>query len=169
MPLFIVVIFCLLPLAPQNVHDFHLSKCTVEYNPKDALIQISMQLFIDDLESALTELGAEKLFIGTAREHEDADQYISRYLNQRLHIEINDAKFDSINYLGKEVSEDLSSVWCYLEIPEISKVSKIYVKNGILQEIFSDQKNIVKIIGPNDQVSHFLSQIGNNEKSILYK
>ena len=163
------LIFIVFNTATVDLHDFHLSKCIVEYDQEKEMVQISMQIFIDDLESALLELDAKDLFIGTEKEHAETNRYISQYLNQRFHIQINETDHDSINFIGKEVSEDMTSVWCYLEILEIPYISKLYVKNGVLQETFSDQKNIVKIIGPNSQVSHFLSQIGNNEKSILYK
>ena len=165
------LLLLLFVINPDSVclHDFHLSKCIVEYDEEKEMIQISMQLFIDDLESALSQLGANDLFIGTEKEHEDTDDYISQYINQGFQIEIDETAMDSLSYIGKEVSEDLASVWCYLEILEISEIDQLYIKNGILQETFSDQKNIVKIIGPNNQISHFLSQIGNNEKSMVYK
>ncbi len=168
---FITFIFLLMypPNGTLNLHEFHLSKCTIDYKEEEASLQISLHIFIDDLELALQERGADKLFIGTEKEIEDADLFLSKYLKERLALEINGKLNEEAIYLGKETSEDLLAVWCYLEIKGIKKLKSINVKNQILQELFDDQKNITRIIGPNKDQTYFMSQIGNNQKKVVYK
>ena len=48
-------------------------------------------------------------------------------------------------FLGKEVSEDLQAVWCYLEIENINSIKELKIKNQLLTSLFDDQKNIVSI------------------------
>ena len=152
-----------------DMHEFHLSKCTIDYKEAEKSIQISLHVFIDDLEQALEEQGLEKLYIGTEKESKEADAYLKKYFDQRLAISINGKDDKERKFLGKETSEDLTAIWCYIEITEVKKLESIVVKNQILQEIFDDQKNITKIIGPNAKQTYFMSQIGNNEKKVVYK
>ena len=152
-----------------QMHEFHLSKCTIDYKEDQKAIQISMHIFIDDLEQALEAQGVDSLYIGSEKEAETTDKYIANYLEQRLEININDSDKFEQNFIGKETSDDLTAVWCYVEITGVKKLRSIHVKNQILQEIFDDQKNITKIIGPGAQSTYFMSQLGNNEKKVVYK
>lgn len=128
-------------------HPFHLSKCELEYSHEEKALQISLHLFIDDLEVALRQQGADQLFICTKKEAEKAEHYMLKYLQQRFKIEV-DGKEKTYQLLGKEISKDLAGVWCYLEIPNIEAIKQLKIQNQLLLEVFDDQKNIVHIRGP---------------------
>ena len=110
----------------EATHDFHVSKCLIEYNPQANALQISMHIFIDDLELALESQGTERLFICTRMEHPKAETYMQRYLEQNFKLTVNQKpiKYD---FLGKEISEDMAAVWCYLEITDITAVYFVQV------------------------------------------
>lgn len=148
-------------------HEFHISKCLIEYNEKEKALQVTLHLFIDDLEAALEEQGAEKLFICTDKESEKAETYIYKYLQQTLSIYLED---EAINYtfLGKEMSEDMVAVWCYLEMENIESFNKLTVKNSILTETFDDQKNIISIVGPNKKKGYLLFNKTKKEESLNF-
>ena len=150
MKLLSILLFFTLGINPSRVsnHDFHISKCLIEYSEEQSALQFSLHIFIDDLEEALRLQGADNLFICTEKENEEAEKYIIRYLHQRLQIELDDQMLQ-YNFIGKEISEDLAAVWCYLEIPKIQSPKKLMVSNSILMEVFDDQKNIVNIVAPN--------------------
>ena len=79
MKLFFIVSFFLIGLIPnleKKSHDFHLSKCDIIYSAEEKAIQISLQLFIDDLELALAAEGHEDLGICTSKESDSADKII---------------------------------------------------------------------------------------------
>ncbi len=164
--LFIASIF----FSPQSetVHEFHVSKCLVEYKSDNAELQISMNIFIDDLETALASRGVEQLFIGTEKESEEADDYIEKYIDQVFQIEINAQGLADPTFLGKEVSDDLTSIWCYMQIPMAQPVQSLKVKNSILLETFDDQKNITSIVGPENKKDSFMSIRGDNVKEVSY-
>jgi len=123
------------------VHEFHLSKGTVNYDSKSSSLQVTLHIFIDDLEVALAKRGIEELKIGTEKESNDSDQHIKEYISDHL-IFISDSDTLSQVFLGKENSDDLLAIWCYLEIEDY-KSGNLSVENTILTEIFDDQKNIV--------------------------
>ena len=57
-------------------HTFHVSKTMVEYSEKEKSLQISVHLFIDDLEESLKNEGHTKVFVCTERESAQAEKYI---------------------------------------------------------------------------------------------
>lgn len=149
-------------------HEFHISKCQIDYNEEEKALQITVHLFIDDLEEALRQQGADKLFICTEKEDEKAEAYIYKYFQQRFKIRLED---EEINYtfLGKEMSEDMIAVWCYLEVENIESIDKMHIKNGMLMEAFEDQKNIISIVGPNKSKGYFLFDKGKNEETVSFE
>jgi len=135
-------------------HEFHISKCLIEFNEKEKALQFTLHLFIDDLEAALKLQGADELFICTEKEAETAEDYIYKYLQQKLAISL-EGKEVGYTFIGKEMSEDMVAVWCYL-------------KNSILLEAFDDQKNIISIIGPNKKKGYLLFNNAKNEETLEF-
>ena len=148
-------------------HEFHISKCLIEFNEKEKALQFTLHLFIDDLEEALKLQGADKLFICTEKEAETAEDYIYKYLQQKLSISL-EGKEVGYTFIGKEMSEDMVAVWCYLEIENVENIHQLHVKNSILLEAFDDQKNIISIIGPNKKKGYLLFNNAKNEETLEF-
>lgn len=142
-------ILLLLPLllfvdASSGVHDFHVSRTRIEFGAAEQEWQISMHLFIDDLELALAEKGSPKLYLGTKRESAEADRYIQIYLQQYFQLFIDDEQLEW-EWLGKETSDDLTAFWIYLYIPEADPGASFRVRNKILLDIYDDQQNMIQV------------------------
>ncbi len=151
----------------STAHEYHNSKCQIEYSEPDKALQITLYIFIDDLEDALRERGADKLFIATEREHKKAEKHIYAYLQDKLELNVNEQKVD-FTFIGKEPSEDLQAIWCYLEVPDMKEINELFVSNSILMEVFDDQKNIVSVVGPNNKRGYFLFEVGKSSESIRF-
>ena len=136
-------------------HEFHLSKCLVEYVEGERAIQITMHLFIDDLEEALRNQGKDKLYICTDKESPEAEPAIYQYLQSTFKVLL-DGQEPGYQFIGKEISEDLLAMWCYLEIEGVTSFSKLEIVNSILTEVFDDQKNLVSVIGPEQKKEFFM-------------
>ena len=149
------------------IHDFHVSKCLVEYNENTKSLEISLHLFIDDFEDALKTIGAEKLFLCTDRESPIAEEWIEKYLKRKLKIELNGQPV-LFKYLGKEPASDYMAVWCYMEVTDVENFSSIDITNELLLEIFSDQKNIISILGPGKKKEMMLFQKGSIKQSVTF-
>lgn len=137
------------------MHDFHLSKCEIEYSQSELSLQISISLFIDDLELALQQEGFDSLRICTQKEAPEAEQLILAYLDKNLQLTV-DNQSAQLEWVGKEASEDLAAVWCYLQISGINPQKKISIRNEVLMELFEDQQNLVKLKYSQDKKSFFL-------------
>ena len=145
--LLIVFLSTFLPswVSAGKTHDIHISVCELRWNEVSGAFEVSIKIFIDDLEFALSKEGAPGLFIGTAKEIKEANEYIAAYLRKHFIIDI-DGKRLTPDFLGKEISEDFLAVWCYVEFPaQVSRASKCILSNDILLDLYADQRNIMDI------------------------
>ena len=149
-----------------SLHEIHVSKCLIKYHEETAAIQISMHIFLDDLENALRSLGGKNLNICTGKEKDDAEDFIIAYVANQFEI-----KQDGItltpDYIGKEISEDLEAVWIYLEIPEVTAKGTLEIRNEILLDLFDDQRNITSVKLPSSK-EYFLFQKGESIEKLSF-
>jgi hypothetical protein len=137
------------------MHQFHISKTDVTFKPTEKTLQITMHIFIDDLEKSLEKQGVSKLYIGTEKEKQEANSLIIKYLQSNFLIKLNNKSL-AYDFIGKETSNDKQALWVYMEVKNVKDVKQIFVENKILTEIFSDQKNIVQINVPSKKQGYFL-------------
>lgn len=159
----VVLLFAGMPAK----HEFHVSKCLIEYRAEEKTLQISLHLFVDDVEEALRKQGADQLFLCTDKESAQAMIYVERYLQQRFQLKI-DGKLRPFKVLGKEPSDDLIGMWCYLEITDLQPFQQLTIKNAVLTEVFSDQKNLVNIVHANKKKSSLLFHRDKPEQSLSF-
>lgn len=162
----IILLVSNLSFFNPDVHDFHVSKCLIEFNQDETALQMSLYIFIDDLEEGLRQKGYDRLFICTKQEATEANDLINEYLRQHLQLTVN-GKEESFEFIGKEISDDLSAVWCYLEITKVQELKTLEIKNDILCSVFDDQKNIVSVIGPKHKAT-MLFQKGQEIKEATF-
>jgi hypothetical protein len=136
-------------------HSFHISKSEIKYNAPDNALQITTHIFLDDFEKALAKQTPTKLNIGTPTEHTTTNTLIENYLKTHFQLTINDINI-AYNFIGKEISSDYAAVWCYMEVKNVASLKKITVKNNILTEIYSDQKNIINLTLPNGKQGYLM-------------
>lgn len=143
-PILLGLTLLLLGAGFRPAHEFHVSTTNVEYTPDREQVQITMHIFIDDLELALTAAGAPKLYIGTPDEMQQTSQHLSRYLEKNFRLTWNQLYLPT-GMLGYEVSEDMQALYIYLSGNTKQPMQQIQVENTVLTEIYDDQKNIVKV------------------------
>ena len=125
-------------------HDFHLSKASLKYKEDQKAVQLSMHVYIDDFEEALRNRGVDSLFILTKKESPEADKYIGLYVKDQFEVLFDDQQIP-MEYLGKELSEDLAGMWIYMEATEIEAPQTASINYSILMDSFSDQRNILSV------------------------
>ena len=154
----LLILLCL-GLHGTNVtdvaHDFHISRTLLAYNTDTEEWQISMHLFIDDLELALEQEGYTELRLGTAREQQDADTIIDAYIRKQLQLQSDDTNI-KWEWIGKEVSEDLTAFWIYLLVPNAQPTQYLQVRNELFFELYEDQQNMLQVDGGNGRIKRYL-------------
>lgn len=114
----------------------------VNHNAQNETLEITMDIFTDDLEFALQEGKGELMRLGDEREHVDADHLIEEYIAQHFDLWIDGRKLELL-FLGKDVQHDLT--YCFLEIGNIQDFHTMRFKHDLLCEMYVDQRNFVEI------------------------
>lgn len=142
----------IIPLLSFSAHKYYLSLTQITYKPETESVQVIINVFMDDIETALNKKYAIDLQLTTEKELKDNDIYFQKYLNEKLHFKIDDIS-KKFTYIGKEYDGDL--VYFYLEIENIEHLKSIRITNKILIDYFPKQQNLIK------------SKVGKKHKSIL--
>ncbi len=122
-------------------HPFHISLTEIKWNNETSHLEISQKIFWDDLEIALSDYHDEPIDFLNPANKEKLSKQIESYLQEQNMIWIED-KTVMVNFIGYEVEED--AAWFYLESEKVNKPMSIKVKNSLMLENFSDQKNVVQ-------------------------
>lgn len=123
------------------MHKYYVSITEAEYNVDSKTFEIGVKFIGHDLEEALSAVGAPRLYLGTEKEHEKADYYLSQYINQRFHM-VADGVSLNYSFVGKEINKD-DFIYCFFESNQLESPKKVTIKNTLLTEIFSGQANTV--------------------------
>jgi len=157
------VLLFIIPLLSFSAHKYFLSLTQINYKSESKSIQIIINVFMDDIESAINKDFNINLQLTTKNELADNNTYFEKYLKQKLFFKVNDIQKD-FNYIGKEYDGDL--IFFYLEIENINSLETIYVTNDILTTHFPRQQNLVKLKVDKTQKSKFLTK---HENSTIFK
>ena len=142
-----IILLILNLFGVRGAHDFHVSRTMMDYNEESKRLELTLYVFIDDLEIALkeSELGDE-LQIGTRNESLEADTAIYTYITE--HVNISQQSNIHLNWVGKEMSEDMYALWIYLESEPLDAPLPLKITHTLLMDIYDDQQNILKYVGP---------------------
>lgn len=133
----------LLPLfAFGAVHKFYISVTNIKYSEKDAALQITARVFVDDMNLVLKERYGVDAELGTKEESTLGQEYLEKYVRSKLRVTRN-GKTADYTLLGKKYETDV--VILYIEVPNIDlqNVISIGIENEILMDLFEEQQNVV--------------------------
>ncbi|GAA4315187.1 DUF6702 family protein [Nibribacter koreensis] len=132
-------------------HDFHTSITDARYNPKTQNYELSIRVFADDLEDALSKRHKTSIRLDKS---ERVNKLIAEYL--QTHFTISAAKGTKPVQKFVGAQEEADAIWLYIEIPAgKAPVQSLFVQNDLLMELFDDQTNILNL------------QVGAKKKSVL--
>ncbi|GAB7256344.1 DUF6702 family protein [uncultured Polaribacter sp.] len=147
-----ILLLFVITLSSFSVHKYYLSLTQIKFNEESKSVQVIINVFMDDIETALNKDNNIDLQLTTKKELKNNDIYFENYLKDKLHFKINN-NAKNFNYIGKEYEGDL--VFFYLEIEDVTTVSSIEISNKILMKHFPEQQNLIK------------SKVGKKNKSVL--
>jgi len=124
----------------ESDHKFYVSNTTIEHRPNEGVFQITMKIFTDDLEEALTRFSGEKTVFSEGASNTEHARLINDYLNKNFQIRTDGIRLIQ-NYLGKETEHDLT--FLYLECTAGSSHVIAEITNTVLIEVYSDQINLI--------------------------
>lgn len=145
-----------------TLHKYYISLTKIDYVKESKSVQITMRIFIDDLESTLNKINNKTINLDTKSELEDTNIFIEKYLLKQFEVNIN-GTIRNYKYLGKKYENDV--VFLFAEIENITVINSIEIRNRVLMDVFSEQQNIIKLNINNNKKSFILTS--NDDKDLL--
>lgn len=151
----LILIFWSTPFFLEEIdHKFYVSTTTIEYNPKATSLQISAQVFTEDLETALREKNPQ-FSLDPDSNPALINQNIADYFKEKLQFFVEGTELD-YDFLGKEYVNDITK--CYLELHFKKTPEKIELFNRLFFTLFEEQQNIVHFKNSTQRKSYLLHQ-----------
>jgi len=152
----------IIPLLAFTLHKYYISLCEIEYVPAQKSLQITLGMFIDDIEFTLNKNHNTTLNLATENEIQNINSYYKEYLKNHFKVVVNNQAKPFI-FIGKEYDDNI--VRFYLEITDIKSLKSIEITNTSLFRYFQDQQNIIKIKANNIHKTFYLNT--KNDKGLL--
>lgn len=144
------VLLSLIFLISAFRHDFHTSLAEIGYNASEQTLEVSLRVFTDDLEAALSkENGGKSIKIDPTQ---GTDSYIQNYLHKHFTVIDGTNRSRPVHFLGKEIAVDVT--WLYFEITGVESLNAKKLQNSVFTELFSDQVNMVNVKLPSGNRSY---------------
>ena len=140
------------PIAPPagragigmgGLHPLHMSVVEINHNAANKTLEISCKLFTDDFEKVLTQNYKTRVDLINPPIKAAMDTLVKKYILSHLSL-IVDGKPRQFTYVGFEHENE--AVYGYVQIENISSVNKIDVTNKLMQDLFTDQINLIHVI-----------------------
>lgn len=140
----------------DNAHPFYVSLCNIEHNPKTKQVEVSVKVYVDDLEKVMENETKKKLQIATPKESGETNSLVFSYLQKKIRLKVN-GKMQELKFLGKEVdNKDQTAIWIYLYADKISKVKDMEIRNEVFLDVLPGQSNVTHLkIGSSKQSFNF--------------
>jgi hypothetical protein len=126
-----------------HFHKFHVSVTQIEYNQKEQCAEITIRVFADDLENALSQHAKRrvKLDPATANKDKQVGETVLAYLRSAFEMKTKTGRPVKFGWVGMEWQADM--FWLYVEGKLTNGLEGAQLRNKVFQELFDDQVNIV--------------------------
>jgi hypothetical protein len=128
-----------------HFHDFHTSLAEITYNRENKSLEVSVRVFSDDLEKALTHLNKGK---PVKMEEPDAmvNPLLELYMRKNFALVSPSKEVQKMKFYGKE--KEAEATWIFIEVLDCENIKNFIFYNSLMQELFDDQTNLANIIYP---------------------
>ena len=143
----IAVVISLSAAAWVHAHSIHQSTAEAEYNPKTQKLEVSLTVFINDLELALMR-HSERLLSIDKTPAAEFDAQIQAYLAKTFVVTEVKGKKAPIDWVGREIESIKTNdpaVTMFFEVPLVACLSGVTIQHSMLCELFKDQTNLLHL------------------------
>ena len=145
--LLVCAALCAAHAAPRAsagaAHKYYTSLAQVEYNAGSKSVEVSLRVFADDLELALTRRAGRKVSLDRTK---DAASHVLAYLRDTFEIRNRDGATKTLKWVGMEVRSGVA--WLYVEAEMPEGLSGARLRDHVLFELFAEQVNTVSVRYP---------------------
>jgi hypothetical protein len=137
--LIIALLLCAFASLEVRAHKFYASFVTMNFNPQEQLVEITMRIFPDDLEAALRKQQNKAVHLDKSKE---VAAMIMAYLRKTFELK-KAGRVLPLRWVGMDLGVD--SAFLYFEVKLQGGLAGAQLRNHFLFEMFDDQTNVVSI------------------------
>lgn len=130
----------LLWLAPAR-HAYHASITELRYNAAGKQLELSIKVFADDFEKALSK--GQPAHVSLATPGPLPAALAAAYLKRTFEVKTSTGKPLPLTFLGMQAEKD--AYWIYAKVPLSGPQAGIRLRNALLLDTFPDQANVVNV------------------------
>ncbi len=120
-------------------HPFYMGVCELKYNQNNKALEVSVKLFINDLEDALKKINGKPVDLLQVKDSAQVKKQLEEYIRKRLSLTVN-GKALNCRFLGFEKEEE--ALWMYFESDHCPAPKRIDVDCWLLYDYLPGQMNI---------------------------
>ena len=158
-----LMLLILLPFTMQ-AHKYYTSVTQLDFNPSEKCFQVTMNVFIDDLEAVLTQENLQ--VVKWKSDQAELNALLLKYLNKHFNVKLNKKPAGQFRLIGTKEQKDLLTI--FFEIPVAKALKNIEITDTFLMDMFPIQSNIVNL-NYEDQKHSFLFQKGKSTQFFSLK
>ncbi|MCF7790279.1 MAG: hypothetical protein K9N47_29435 [Prosthecobacter sp.] len=145
----LLVILSLLVATCLHAHSVHTSTAEAEYNGKTKKLEVSLTVFVSDLELALVRQSEREMRMDKTPAAE-FDAQIQAYLAKTFVVTDAAGKVAKMEWVGREMEEASAksgdpAVVLFFEVEVPEGVGGTTVRNAVFLDLFKDQVNLMQL------------------------
>ena len=129
--------------APAAAHKYYTSLARVEYNAAEKTVEITLRIFADDLELALTRRAGGEVRLDRT---EGAERLVLAYLRDTFELRNREGEGKALKWVGMELRAGVA--WLYVEAEMPEGLAGARLRDHVLCELFAGQVNTVSVRYP---------------------
>ncbi len=165
----LMAILYLLVATCLHAHSVHTSTAEAEYNAKTKKLEVSLTVFVNDLETALVRQSEREMRIDKTPAAE-FDAQVQAYLAKTFVVTDAEGKVAKMVWVGREMDEASEksgdpAVVLFFEVGVVEGLQGQTLRHAMLQELFQDQVNLL-LIKSGQKGTELRFQRGTNERRL---
>lgn len=138
----LISLFCL--VSWNSAHKFYLSVTQIQYSDQEHSLQMTSRVFIDDLNSLLSERYDIDARFETEEQHPLAERFVAEYFKKKFEIKLDNTPVE-YDILGHKRDADVVIFFLEATAVYLSENQDLEVYNALLTDLFDAQQNVVHL------------------------
>lgn len=143
-----------------SAHRYHTSLTRMDYNSREKLVEVTIQLFTHDLERVLEKRTKKRIDLEKTAK---IDELVFDYLKANFILKDKNGAVKNLVWVGKKL--DVDKIFVYIEIPLEEKPENFSLQNTVFFESFPEQTNLVTV-RYSEKKSDLLFKVGDKFKEL---
>lgn len=140
----LVCLALLVSISSASAHPIHTSTAEADYNRSTQKLEVSLRVFADDFEAALSDLAGRKISLEKTPPAE-IDALARAYLIEHFTVKTRGGTLAPQRLVGRELKDAANELWLYFEIALPSGVDGARIDYTVLRARFADQLNSLRL------------------------